>query len=96
MVWGGGGGGGGRSRGTGGHRGEFNDTVFEDLGAKSSKDDVVELWWGVHGPNGESIWLRGVIASTSPRGLMVKASALKCKVAGSIPAGVNGVQRHRF
>ena len=30
MVWGGGGGGGvGRSRGTGGHREEFNDTVFE-------------------------------------------------------------------
>ena len=118
-----------------GMRGEFNDTVFEVLGAENSKNDVVELWrgwgsrgtgaherrggssttlflrfWGLktpktmslrrgHGPNGESIWLRGVIASTSFRGLMVKASALECKVAGSIPAGVNGVngvQRHRF
>ena len=42
-------GGGWGSRGTGGHREEFNDTVFEVLGAENSKNDVVERGWGGHG-----------------------------------------------
>ena len=32
---------------SGAHRGQFNDTVFEVLGAENSKNDVVELWGGV-------------------------------------------------
>ena len=31
---------------SGAHRGQFNDTVFEVLGAENSKNDVVELWGG--------------------------------------------------
>ena len=49
------------SRGTGGHREEFNDTVFEVLGAENSKNDVVEFWgggggWGSRGMGGH--WKR--------------------------------------
>ena len=50
----------GRGEG-GGHGGrevtgqEFNDTVFEVLGAENSKNDVVELWRGLGGHGGQEV-----------------------------------------
>ena len=40
---------------SGAHRGQFNDTVFEVLGAENSKNDVVELWGGRGGHGGREV-----------------------------------------
>ena len=86
MVWGGGGGGVGAVTG---HRGKFNDTVFEVLGAENSKNDVVELWRGGRGTGGHE--RRGGSSTT----LFLRFWGLKTPKTMSLNSGVGGSRPKR-